>query len=376
MHDLLVRAVGRGQWTEASGEVIRSINLMFADQSLEDARQLLAQVLQSKPCLVMFDAGDVYAVMDPVPNAAITALVASITRLSLGSQRQSIYAKAAFPSEILPHIYFYNRGKIQNHIVIISWTYRDLVTLLAKRFAGLGREAAAEDGAGRDLASAQELIYATLPPVIQTRVGIPFDTLAYIIRHTQRTPRQVITLVNSVLTHSKTQKWRPGTPITSDDAIARGVHLYLGHLVNDSIDMHRSIYQRLDDVVQGTLSRRPGYFKASKLSKFIKEVSDVRHAAGWARTDVVRILFEVGVIGVAHEMHRISASNPPKFILETLYEYQIKDTLVASPDTYCVVHPMFYEWLGTQVDAGKFVYPVAFEEVEKDILTRYGVRPA
>jgi hypothetical protein len=34
---------------------------------------------------------------------------------------------------------------------------------------------------------------------------------------------------------------------------------------------------------------------------------------------------------------------------------------------------MFYEWLGTKVDSGTFVYPMAFENEERDILQNYGI---
>jgi len=315
-------------------------------------------------------------VMDPVPSAAVTALIAAVAKLAAHPHRQAIFAKAAFPSEILPHIYTFNRGKMQNHIVVISWTYRDLVTLLAKRFALLVGKSNGDDGDLDDLAKAHELIYATLPPVVKTRVEISFDTLAYIIRHTQRTPRQVVMLVNSVLTHAKSNGWRVGMKVDGERIIAHGVHLYLGHLVNDAIDMHRSIYQRLDEIVQGTLARRPCYFRAGQLGKFVKEVSTLRHSLGFGQEDVTRILFEVGVLGIAHEMHPLSQDGAPRYILEALYEYQVKQTLTPSPDSFCVVHPMFYEWLGTKVDLGKFVYPLAFEDAEKEVLNRYGIRMA
>src|SRR6185503_8772440 len=100
--------------------------------------------------------------------------------------------------------------------------------------------------------------------------GIAFDTLAYIIRHTQRTPRQVITLMNGILTYAKSNGWTVGTAMTDKQVIIKGIHRYLGHLVNDSIDMHRSMYDRLDQIVQGTLSQQVCYFRSEALGKMIK----------------------------------------------------------------------------------------------------------
>ena len=63
----------------------------------------------------------------------------------------------------------------------------------------------------------------------------------------------------------------------------------------------------------------------------------------------------------------------PRYLLQGLFEYQVKQTLTPGVGGLCVVHPMFYEWLGTKVDSGTFVYPMAFENEERDILQTYGI---
>ena len=195
------------------------------------------------------------------------------------------------------HVYPYNRGKMEGRIVIINWTYRDLVALLARRFASMGNDQVVEDEELDDSVKAQSFIYRVLPTQIETRVGISFDTLAYIIRHTQRTPRPVIMLMNGILTYAKSARWKIGTPVGDKQIIVKGIHVYLGHLVNDSIDMHRSIYDRLDQIVQGTLAQQECYFRADSLGRMVKEVSHVRHSLDLKRVDIVRLLFEIGIIG-------------------------------------------------------------------------------
>jgi hypothetical protein len=97
MHELLALAVGQGQWTTVSGEVISNINQVFADQTFERAAAILGQLVSKRPCLVMLDAGDVYSIKDPVPSAAITALIAEISKLALHVNRYAVFAKAESP---------------------------------------------------------------------------------------------------------------------------------------------------------------------------------------------------------------------------------------------------------------------------------------
>jgi hypothetical protein len=373
MHDLLFDALAADPGPELAGKAYGNINRAFRSEAFVAASATLSKVARKKPCLVLLDAGDVYAVRDPIPKAAITALIATLTDFANAREKTSVIAKAAFPSEILPHVYPYNRGKMEGRIVIINWSYRDLVALLARRFASINGAQLVPDEELDDPLRAQAFIYKTLPSQIETRVGIAFDTLAYIIRHTQRTPRQVIMLMNGILTHAKSARWKIGTPVGDRQIIVKGVHLYLGHLVNDSIDMHRSIYDRLDQIVQGTLAQQECYFQSDSLGRMVKEVSHVRHSLDLERVDVVRLLFEIGVLGIAHEAHHLKEQVSPRYLLQGLFEYQVKQTLTPGTGGLCVVHPMFYEWLGTKVDSGTFVYPMAFENEERDILQNYGI---
>jgi len=378
MHDLLHQALSDRPASGGTGSAFRNINLFFRSELFSRAAATIDALMRRRPCLVLLDAGDVYAVRDPVPKAAITALIACLTELAVQRERIGVIAKAAFPSEILPHVYPSNRGKMEGRIVIINWAYRDLVALIAKRFTSIGNGASHEKGDQEkrhldDPASAQALIYSCFPAAIETRVGIAFDTLAYIIRHTQRTPRQVIMLMNGILTHARSTGWKPGAAIVEHQTIVKGVHIYLGHLVNDSIDMHRSMYDRLDQIVQGTLSQQECYFRSEALGKMVKEVSFLRHSLDLERTDVIRVLFEIGVLGIAQEAHALQQQERPRFLLQALFEYQVKQALSPGPGGLCVVHPMFYEWLGTRVDTGTFVYPMAFETEERRILTTYGI---
>jgi uridine kinase len=354
------------------GLAARVLKAFRSDHHHRAASSLMAY-LKQRPCLVLMDAGEVYRIRDPVSSATITALIAAVYFFASDWQGVGLYAKAAFPSEILPHVFPFNKGKMQGRIVLITWTHRDLVTFVAKRYC----HALSPDADEHTLASfdnydnARRFIYRHLPSTVHTRQGQGFDTLSYLIRHTQKTPRQLILLLNTVFTAAKRHKVPMAELGAHEALIVEGIHARLDHLVEDAIDMHKYVYEHTDTLVKRILSQQPSHFDGKQLDRMFKQVSELRRELELERIDIQRVLFEVGVLGIAQKVRQVSDG---QWLLEGAFEYQLKQTLVATPGSLCVIHPMFHEYLQTRVDAKTFLYPVAYEEEEKGVLTAYGVK--
>jgi hypothetical protein len=351
------------------------INEAFNSADFRKALRFLAEISQERPVLVMLDAGDVYAVRDHANGAATTALIATLSYFRDVLGTTGVHAKAAFPSEIEPDLQPYNKGKMQGKIVLIAWTFRDLVSLVAKRYLIALRKDPTHDELAQldDYHRAKAFLYQYLPSAVTTRSGLSFDTMAYIIRHTQKTPRQVILLMNSVLTFAKRQGIGPEKLREDPSVVVRGVHARLDQLVADAIDMYRPLYGELEKLIQRMLAEEESHFRESRLHQLVKRVKDLRLGEEpLSRLDTSQILIAVGVLGIAQRAHRI---NNHQWILEVLFEYQIKQQLIATSDSYLFVHPMFYTWLRTRVDSKTFTVPVAFEP-EEDPLSARAATPA
>lgn len=370
----LAQALRRLPLSPTAGDVKNALADVFDSQEHRRAISLLLPLLAKSPCLVVLDAGEVYAIRDALPAATITALIATVHSFANDRGGRGLFLKAAFPSEILPHMYAPNAGKMKGRIVLIHWTYRDLVVFIAKRYrlALFGDGQSKEFDRLQSFDEARSFLYKYLPSHITTRTGVQFDTLSYVVRHTQKTPRQVILLMNSVLTFAQRKKVGIDRVYDQPTIIVNGVHARLEHLVADAIDMHKEIYPDIELLIKRVLSQQDSYFRGSRLDALVKRVSDYRDVHDISRTLVKRILFEVGVLGLAYEAHSIGTDG--KWLLEGLFEYQLKDTILPNEEAWCMVHPMFYEWLQSRVDQTTFSYPMAYEDEEKAVLESFGVR--
>jgi len=346
---------------------MQGITQQFSDEDHHRTVKALIAITKTKPVLVMLDAGEAYEARRPDTNAVISALINAVHWFRVNRGGAGTYVKAAFPSEVLPHVLAFNRGKIEGKTVVIIWTHHDLVSFLAKHYSRhiLANAKTADLDRLNSYPIAKKLLYEHLPATVKMRSGVTFDTLAYIARHTLKTPRQMIILMNSVLTYAKREALDFTDLRERQDVIVDGVHARLDHLVLDAIDMHKFLYPDVEHIVRRVLSDCESHFAATALDTRMKAIRDIRAADDLGRFEVVRVLFEVGVLGVAHQAHQIGEA---QWLLEGRFEYQVKDTLVVNNESWCLIHPMFFEWLRTKVDATTMNYPVAFENEEREVL--------
>jgi hypothetical protein len=322
--------------------------------------------------LVMVDTEEVYKVHDPVASAVSTALIDAVLTMYAESDTKRLFAKAAFPSEIYPHLRPTNREKTEGKSLFIIWSYRDLVTLVAKRYRrAVGEESTNVPDTLDAFAPAREYVYKFLPDMLRSRNGLEFDTLAYVIRHTQKKPRQVIELMNTVLTLAKTEQL-PGLVLTGKpDYIKDGVHTRLDMLVDGTLDIYEDIYPDATRLIKRALTNARSYFPSKSLGKLLREISDLRNAHDLAIDEVKRLLVETGALGIGTEAHQLRDGH---WLLEAEFEYQVKGGLMIPPDALCVIHPMFFEELKIQVDTTTFIYPLPYENEEIEVVERIGVR--
>lgn len=316
------------------------------------------------PALVLVDSIDEYNLDDDVSRAVASSLIETTERYYRERTSRRVLVKAAFPSEIYSHIRFPNAEKTLPRIHFILWRFQDLVCLLAKRYAHYIKHD--EQGNLDVYKHAREYLGVLLPAVIRTRQGLEFDTLAYVLRHTQKKPRQAITMFNVVLTLAEEN----GTDPTNlpPSGIVEGVHRGLYLLTEGVFQVFDRIYPKASHLIPATLNGAPSFFDNQALDKYLKNTSSIRRDLG--REDVKRLLFQAGVLGIVAD--RSSLPGGVEF-WQVVFEYQVPRILTAGPDDTFAVHPMFYEHLQTQVSKNVFIYPVATESTERAILRDAGM---
>lgn len=339
--------------------------LLFTTE-YESAQAALLRILKrlNMRCLVMVDSKENYSLYDKIEQAIVTALIEAARNFYIDEPTNHILVKVAFPSEFSSHLIIPNKEKTLGKSMFILWTYRDIISLIAKRYWRLIHKNWNAEDLKRldDFNVSQHFLYQHFPQKITYSNNMPFDTMAYIIRHTHKKPRQVISLLNVILYHSKKEKNDIST--ISEAHIIKGIHSNLNDLVSGCLNMYTQVYKKAEEIVKRGLKGSKSYFDYSALDKHLKEVSSLRAESKLSSDDVKRLLLSAGVLGI--QQSRYDLQDCEMAIVEALFEYQVKDTLILTNNDICVVHPMFYDPLEICVDVNTFVYPKPAED-EKEI---------
>ncbi|MCA9377244.1 hypothetical protein KC685_04990 [Candidatus Dojkabacteria bacterium] len=355
----------------AISDVVKEINSTSYKQAETALENFLLK--ENFKCMVLIDSIEQYRLNDKISAAVLTALIETVRLLYGERLNRRVLCKAAFPSEIYPKLTVVNRGKVEAKNLFILWRYKDLVCLLAKRHyqkfsKGLDKAKLAELD---DYKDSRKWLLGYLPEKIVTGQGIYFDTISYIIRHTQKKPRQVIQLFNIIQTFAEQEKVSVRT--SEKGFINKCVHARLDILVAGALDIMEQAYESADKITRTVLNRVPCMFFGTDLYSYIKEVSAIRKRENYTSDDVADILLQAGVIGIECNRHKWIKKVE---LVEGLFEYQIKNTLRIDKDTKVVLHPMFYQELHAVIDTTKYVYPMPIEDEEKDVLLKEGIRLA
>lgn len=356
-------------------EFLIGIEREFNSAAFQGAVAALTRVTMNRPCLVTTDSGDVYPIRDSTVNAVVTALINAVSDIRRDRGTTGLVVKAAFPSEIEPYLRHFNAGKIGGKTVTIMWRYRDLVSFLAKRYRQklFPRSSKTELKSLDDLQAARRFLYHYLPPSITTRIGLDWDTLSYLVRHTQKTPREVLLLANTILTYAARHHTLDLYHIAKrPDVIVTGTHAALDSLVRDAINMYEHILPDVARIISRLLGQKRSVFDHREFSSFVKGVGTVPRRS-LEREEIMGLAVRMGVVGFVHAAHRIESAQ--RWVLEVIFEYQVKQVLEPTEGAWFVVHPMFYEWLQSKVEAKTLTYPLAYEAEEQEALIAAGVVP-
>ena len=352
------------------GTAIFKLSQIYFCSDFTTARKSLYNYLKNEKsfCVVIVDSIEPYEANDKNFKALTSALMEAALSLDNNSD-YGVVCKAAFPSEIEPHMATLNISKSEPRSIFIRWGYGNLVSLLAKRYLNLIKENI-NDAEYKELDDpyiARNFLYEYLPRTMKTKVLDEFDTIANIIRHTQKKPRQVIYLVNTILTIAKNN----GFSFKSIDegTINDGIHARLDVPVKSTTDMYSLIYPKCLDITNAVLVDKNNIMSMSELDSFLKSAHNIAGKSVFPY-EIKRMLFEIGAIGTVRKRMNYKEN---KQIVEVLYEYQIKNMLPYNEQSVIAVHPMFYTRLHIKVSNTEFIYPVPGEEVETTILKELNI---
>lgn len=326
----------------------------------------------SSICLIMFDSIDYYDFQDNLLNAIINGLIEATKESYTNWRSNRTLVKTAFASEIFRYINEINPDHSLGHKLFIEWQYKELVILLSKRFyrylLNHNTPGIIDANSNRlnEYYHAKEFLYRHLPEnIISPTTGFNFDTLAYVIMHTQKKPRQMIYLFNIIFTLGKGQSIKD-----QPELIYTGTHIGLEALVKGTLNIYRSIYEDAPNLISTILFRSQSDFDADDLDWLIKRSSS--YQGDLDTIDIKRLLIECGALGIETKRKLLLKG---KIFIKGEFQYQVPNRIFPNPQSRYLVHPMFYTSLETLIDIDKIIYPMPIELdiQEKEALMKMGL---
>lgn len=336
--------------------------------SFKEAWNELREFLDSEgTCLVMIDSIDEYNVKDPISRSSLSGLLKAVHETYADNPR--VRVKAAVPSELYPHVTDWHSGKSASHHLFVMWTFKDLVCFLSKRLLRMIRDGGIVpsgqlDWSFDDLSTyekARGFAYLFFPPKIETRHGLESDTLAYIIKHTQKRPRQLLIVANEIATRCLNGG---SLRVLSSKEIRDGVHRVSGALAADALENYQIIYHNAPALARQMFVRKRNVFRFSEFDKLAKDITRLRRSNNLTVLDCERLFIEAGIMG---RVRRSRETDHVRF-LEVEFEYQVKGTIGFNSEDLVAIHPMFYDAYGTLVERGTAIFPTPSDEEEKLIV--------
>ncbi len=344
-------------------KTIRKLATVSYKEAIKATSSFLNKI--NKKVVVLIDSKETYLYDDMVSDSVTSALMDCVLDTYSNSYKTKIFAKVAFPSEMYPHFTPENKGKTLGKTYFIMWRYKDIVNLIAKRYYKIVSEHSESSLNGfkykdfEDFTKSKEFLKTYFPDSITTYNGVNFECIPYIIRHTQKKPRQIIQIFNIILSLAKINNILYSR--LTKNVIREGTNLKLELLTEEAFDMYSRIFPFAKDIVRKVFTNSNNILKLSDIHVNLKQAAGLLSRGNLAREKAERLFLECGLIGIVRNERNLD-SKSKKTIITAMFEYQIKDIMAITNKDFLVIHPMFYQPLGILADENSLVYPMPTED--------------
>jgi hypothetical protein len=330
------------------------------------AQKKVLKLTPGKPVIVAIDTLERYDKDDDKLMDMTAALIQCASHFNVAHAGRGIHVKIFIAAEIFPHIKeaaISNTTKFIRHPVYLHWRPRDLMHLLCWRFHRylehrrlLPKEAAG--GVGWE--NFNEVIAKMWRPFFGEEIShnsIREKTFPHVLRHTQMRPRQLVVLCNAIAKNSLQSR---EFPRFNPKVIVRTIKETQVELANEVINSYARIYPRVGEILDA-LQTAPMLFDGSHLDRVAKKTAYAWPAGTYSMANFRKLAAELGIVG------RVRSYDEKSRIVAADFEYALTDRLPLNSDDKCVIHPMFYTKLQTNLDQKLVVYPFPDHEDYADI---------
>ena len=330
--------------------------------------------------LLVLDTLESYRVFQPEMVEGLQGVLEAINAHLSNPQLTGVSIKFFIPAEIYDVVVAGFPGKMHARTVFLRWRAADIISMLARRLLSVLHRTdalpqtelnnlkrlvdSAYDGTdGRHLR--KQFWYDThfLPATIRNMVGKEEDTFAYILRHTMRRPRDLITAVmQSIVNEAAAANTFPRC---SAEDVVKGVHnpIALMQILKEAIAPYEDDFpDELVRAAQAAFYNRSQIMTGRELKQFAKELYTLRSVEHIELDSFVSALLKCGVVGLLDEEHE--AQSPSSIYIKARFEHLMQGNLPLLDRLRYCVHPVMANAFKMKRPAdGRVVYPLPTEDL-------------
>lgn len=305
------------------------------EEALATERMTVAVVVDNLEDLT----SSIHSVEEP-----LRALLRFVARTKDSDERIGIPYRCqfCFPSELFSKLVELSAApeKDLRDRMMIQWHAKELLHLVANRLAYfiVAQNRGGDDRATiritadelplRDEDEAIAFLRSFLPEKVKSGLGLDEDPIAYVLRHTQLIPRQLIEIFNLIF-----RDWaHHNEPVVSADLVVAGVREAEGILSSSVMSAYGTDFSYLERAIELLRNTIPLTCEIGVVHKAFRESGGAR--SGMDFDSFIEALLTVGALGV----WRGSTDRYD----EAEFAYTLRDTLPVVGDSARVcIHPLF-----------------------------------
>lgn len=331
--DAVSRRAGNGT-IGIIAEVIRSLD----NVSFEDARNQVFRAMHKAhvSAILMIDSVDGLPLnANNVPHT-ISGLLKCLGRFD--GDASSFHVRCCIPTEYY-HAFMRlssNPNKDFEDVAILQWHARELLSVAAHRLQlygavhDIGIDSLTKGLNPDNKQEAKKIVFSIFPEVVENNLGQQEGTLAYLVRHTQLLPRQLLRYLNQIASkHLKDG----GTfhPISGTEVVA-GIAAIEGSIAEEIFSAYQAIYPNAREACDRAIPELPRKFKHGDLLRVFTRFAR-KALPEFDLYDFRRMLIEMGIVGrVIGETEQY---------IQGLFEYTLPHRLVVGTSDEMCLHPIF-----------------------------------
>ena len=350
-----------------SGSIMRlalDLRELILDPDYVAARSAAQGILSRRSAVIAIDSDEHYDTQDSkiLPTRGLCRAVKDIE--SSGKFRQ-LTVKCFLPAELTELLFSEHIAKFNALTVYLLWNSSELFELLHARYmldltGEIGvRSSEIEKGIIEEVAKGPRSGESRLsfwrrafwehiaPPVVHNTYDRPELSAVFLLRHTQKRPREVLSCMNFVLEAAA----REGElPAISAESVVNGIHHVdnIYQLLSDNLSIFdMPVYSptpNLAELAQHILKDTRVTFSGKDFRDFAKRAHTLLQLpGGTSDSETMSLLLRSGLVGTVEgklrEFTLPGEASSTKYYL-TQFEYTIPGRVIVGDASSCAVHPI------------------------------------